>query len=84
MAMIGYVSGPLLEMDMRQVFIAKRARLHGHTVGHARQFDAMNRALEAHGIVPLVDSVHPFADAAAAYRRLASGANVGKVLVKLD
>ena len=44
----------------------------------------MNRALEAHGIVPLVDSVHPLADAAAAYRRLASGANVGKVLVKLD
>ena len=84
MAMIGYVSGPQLEMDMRQVFIAKRARLHGHTVGNARQFDAMNRALEAHGIVPLVDSVHPFAEAAAAYRRLASGANVGKVLVKLD
>jgi len=84
MAMIGYVSGPLLEMDLRQVFIAKRARLHGHTVGNARQFDAMNRALEAHGIVPLVDSVHPFVDAAAAYRRLASGASVGKVLVKLD
>jgi NADPH:quinone reductase-like Zn-dependent oxidoreductase len=84
MAMIGYVSGPQLEMDMRQVFIAKRARLHGHTVGNARQFDAMNRALEAHGIVPLVDSVHPFADAAGAYRRLASGANLGKVLLKLD
>jgi NADPH:quinone reductase-like Zn-dependent oxidoreductase len=83
-AMIGYVSGPLLEMDLRQVFIAKRARLHGHTVGNARQFDAMNRALEAHGVVPLVDAVHPFADAASAYRRLASGDNVGKVLVKLD
>lgn len=60
MAMIGYVSGSRLEMDMRQVFIAKRARLHGHTVGNARQFDAMNRTMEAHGIVPLVASVHPF------------------------
>jgi len=84
MAMIGYVSGPLLDMDMRQVFIAKRARLHGHTVGNARQFDAMNRALETGGIMPLIDSVHPFSDAAAAYRRLASGDNVGKVLIKLD
>lgn len=45
---------------------------------------AMNRALEAHGLVPLVDSVHPFADTAAGYRRLACGANVGNVLIKLD
>jgi NADPH:quinone reductase-like Zn-dependent oxidoreductase len=84
MAMVGYLSGPRLEMDMRDVFIAKRARLHGHTVGNARQFDAMNRALEAGGIVPLIDSIHPFGDAAAAYRRLASGESVGKILISLD
>jgi NADPH:quinone reductase-like Zn-dependent oxidoreductase len=53
-------------------------------VGNARQFDAMHRALETGGIMPLIDSVHPFADTAAAYRRLASGDNVGKVLIKLD
>ena len=38
----------------------------------------MNRALETHGIVPLVDSVHRFADAAAAC------AGVGKVLAEPD
>jgi NADPH:quinone reductase-like Zn-dependent oxidoreductase len=82
-AIIGYLSGPQLQLDLRELFIGKRAHLQGHTVGSRRQFDAMNRALEQHRIVPVIDSRFALQDTRAAYERVASGQTVGKVLITL-
>jgi NADPH:quinone reductase-like Zn-dependent oxidoreductase len=82
-AMVGYASGARLDFDLRSLFIARRARLHGHTVGSRRDFEAMCRALEAHRSRPVIDAVYPWNEAPAALARLRSGRAVGKILIEL-
>lgn len=52
-------------------------------VGSRQMFEAMNRAIELHGLKPVIDRVFPFEDAVAAYRYLKSGAHVGKVVIQI-
>ena len=82
-AMVGYAAGAQLQFDLRQPFIAKRARLQGHTVGSRRQFEAMVRAIEVARLSPVIDSRHPLEAFEAAYDRMASREGFGKVLVRL-
>ncbi|MBB3060175.1 NADPH:quinone reductase-like Zn-dependent oxidoreductase [Microbulbifer rhizosphaerae] len=82
-AVVGYVSGPEIRLDLRPLFIGRRARVHGHTVGSRKQFEAMNRAIEAHGLNPVIDSRFGLEDLASAYVRVRSGEAFGKVLVTL-
>jgi NADPH:quinone reductase-like Zn-dependent oxidoreductase len=82
-AMVGYASGPTLQFDMRSLFIARRARLHGHTIGSRRQLEQMFRAIEQHRLVPVVDCCFDLCSAGAAYERLASRRAFGKVLVSI-
>lgn len=82
-AMVGYASGARLDFDLRALFIARRARLHGHTVGSRRDFEALCRALEAHRSRPVIDAVYAWDEAPAALARLRSGQAVGKILIEL-
>jgi NADPH:quinone reductase-like Zn-dependent oxidoreductase len=41
----------------------------------------MNRAIELHGIRPVIDRVFPFEETKEAYRYLKSGAHFGKVVI---
>jgi len=82
-AVVGYAGGPQLDFDLRGLFIGKRAQLQGHTVGSRQQFDAMNRAIERHRLVPVIDGRFGMDDLDQAYARLASGRAFGKVLVQL-
>src|SRR5581483_6300683 len=82
-AVVGYLSGADLRLDLRELFIGKRARVQGHTVGSRRQFEAFNRAVELNRLVPMVDSVYLLDDVEAAYERLRSGEAFGKVLITL-
>ncbi|MFC1411960.1 NAD(P)-dependent alcohol dehydrogenase [Streptacidiphilus sp. N1-12] len=52
-------------------------------VGSRTDFEAMNRALAAHRIRPVIDRVFPFAAAADAYRYFRDGDPFGKVVVTL-
>lgn len=65
----------------------KQARLEGVFVGAIEQakteFQAMNDAIETNALSPIVDRVFPFADAPEAYRHLASGAHMGKVVISI-
>lgn len=67
--------------------LQKRARLEGVFVGSIEQpraaFQAMNDAITANGIGPIIDRVFPFDEAAEAYRYLASGAHMGKVVISI-
>ena len=62
---------------------AKGIRLQGIYVGSRAMFDAMNAAIAATGLRPIVDKVFPFEEAPAAYRHLESGAHFGKVCIRV-
>lgn len=80
-AVVGYLSGAHLQLDLRELFIGKRARVHGHTVGSRTQLETLTRALELNQLVPIVDSRFPLEDVESAYDRLRSGEAFGKVLI---
>jgi NADPH:quinone reductase-like Zn-dependent oxidoreductase len=62
---------------------AKRLRLQAVTVGSRRDQIDMVRAIETHGIRPVVDSRFGLEDLPAAFARLKSGERFGKVCVEV-
>ena len=61
--------------------LMRNIRVQGVLVGSREMFGRMNAAIGRHGLRPVVDRVFPFAEAPNAFRHLASGAHVGKVVV---
>ncbi len=57
--------------------------LRGIYVGSRQMFEAMNRAIELHKIVPVIDRVFGFEQAKDAYRHLESQKHVGKVAIRV-
>lgn len=62
---------------------AKRGSMCGLQVGSRDMFEAMNRAIEAAKLEPVIDRVFDFTEARAAYAYLASAKHFGKVVIKL-
>jgi NADPH:quinone reductase-like Zn-dependent oxidoreductase len=58
--------------------------MRGIYVGSRQMFDAMNRAITAHRIEPVVDRVFPFEQAADAYRHQTGQTHLGKVVIRID
>jgi NADPH:quinone reductase-like Zn-dependent oxidoreductase len=81
-SMIGGLSGPATQLDPRLI-LARRANVQGISVGSTQMFEAMNRAIAANGIKPVIDKVFGFDEAQAAYKHLASGAHFGKVVIRV-
>lgn len=82
-AMIGVLAGGRAEIDMTPVLMGQ-VRVQGVLVGHRAGFEAMCRCIEQHRLEPRVDSVFPLEEARAAFDRLASGAQRGKVCVEVS
>jgi NADPH:quinone reductase-like Zn-dependent oxidoreductase len=59
----------------------KEAALHGIRVGTRAMFEQMNRAIDANGVKPVIDTVVPFASALDAFRLQAAGQFVGKIVI---
>src|SRR5438874_2706789 len=64
--------------------LMKNIRLQGIFVGSREMFEAMNRAIAAHGMRPVVDRVFPFAEARAAMHYMESGAQFGKICIRVE
>jgi NADPH:quinone reductase-like Zn-dependent oxidoreductase len=79
-ALIGVLTGG--EIDPRPLLM-RSVRLQGIFVGSRAMFEAMNRAIVADQIRPVVDRVFPFDRAPDAYAYLESGAHFGKVVISL-
>jgi len=79
--LIGVLSGAA-EINPMLIF-AKRANVQGISVGSTQMFEAMNRAIAASGLKPVIDKVFPFEEAPAAYRYLQSAQHLGKIVVSL-
>jgi NADPH:quinone reductase-like Zn-dependent oxidoreductase len=79
----GGTSGPLVETDVRRLFW-NQWTLMGSTMGSDAEFDAVVSEFVAGRIAPVIDSVHPLENGAVAMARLASGAQFGKVVVRIS
>lgn len=78
LSMIGVLSGGTLSAPLGLV-VTRQVRLQGITVGHRDGFEAMNRAIGQHKLVPVVDRVFAFEELKDAMAHLKSGAHFGKV-----
>ena len=82
MAIIGGRSGPGGELD-RRFILQKGLRVSGINVGSRVMFEAMNRAIAATGLKPIVDKTYELKDSVAAYRDFLTGKHFGKVVITL-
>ncbi|PMR72973.1 zinc-dependent alcohol dehydrogenase family protein [Billgrantia endophytica] len=59
----------------------RNVTLRGLYVGSRTHFEAMNRAIDWHGIRPVMDRTYEFREAERAYEHLRTGHHVGKVVI---
>ncbi len=59
----------------------KSLRVQGIYVGSRAMFEAMNRAISARGLRPVIDRVFAFDDARAAYHNMRGASHFGKIVV---
>lgn len=76
----GATSGPIVETDLRKLFWNQWTIL-GSTMGNDAEFARVVQELAAGRLLPPVDSVFDLADGRAAFERLSSGAQFGKIVV---
>jgi NADPH:quinone reductase-like Zn-dependent oxidoreductase len=81
-AVVGFVAGYEATINLRQL-IGPMVRVQGIAVGSRARFEAMNRAITAHGIKPVIDNVFAFDEAALAFKHMNSGSHFGKVVVRM-
>lgn len=79
----GATSGPLVVTDVRRLFWHQYT-IMGSTMGNAEDYAMVVRLLGEGKLRPVIDRVYPFAQAVDAFRRLASGDHMGKVVVELE
>ncbi len=79
----GGTTGPSLAMDVRRLFWHQWT-IMGSTMGNDAEFDAILAVLAAGRFQPPIDSVHALVDGRAAFERLESGRQFGKVVVRID
>lgn len=78
-AVIGLLTGAATIDPMP--ILRRNLRVQGLYVGSTEMFEAMNRAIEASGLKPVIDKVFPFAEAKAAYRHMKSQQHFGKIVI---
>jgi NADPH:quinone reductase-like Zn-dependent oxidoreductase len=81
-AMIGVLTQPTGDFNPMMI-LGRRANVQGISVGSTQMFEAMNRAIAANSIKPVIDKVFPFTDAKAAFHHLQSAKHFGKVVISL-
>jgi NADPH:quinone reductase-like Zn-dependent oxidoreductase len=80
--LIGNLSGPATELNPGLI-IGRRANVQGISVGSTAMFEAMNQAIAANRIKPVIDKVFGFNDVKAAYQHMAAAAHFGKIVIRV-
>jgi NADPH:quinone reductase-like Zn-dependent oxidoreductase len=79
-SLIGVLTGGTIDPV---AIMRKSIRLQGVYVGNRRMFEAMNAALAANRVRPVVDRVFEFGDARAAFHAMRAAGHFGKLVVSL-
>ena len=61
----------------------QQATIRGMEVGSTQDFEAMNQAIEAHNIHPVIDKIFPLAQTQQAFEYLEQGLHFGKIVITL-
>jgi NADPH:quinone reductase-like Zn-dependent oxidoreductase len=83
LGLIGVLTGTQGAINTHAI-VHKSLHVHGIYVGSQTMFERFTRALETTQLKPIIDRVFPFAATRDAYAHLASGAHVGKVVIRVD
>ena len=78
----GGTSGAIVETDVRRLFW-NQWTIMGSTMGNDSEFDAVVKAFNEGRLVPTIDSVYELGDGKAAFARMASGEQFGKIVIKI-
>ncbi|MFM2376754.1 MAG: hypothetical protein RLZZ165_1851 [Bacteroidota bacterium] len=78
----GGTRGAIERVSPQRVFW-KQLSIMGTTAGSPSDFHNMLRTVNEHAIVPVIDEVFPFAEAAQAFAKMDHGAQFGKLVVEL-
>jgi NADPH:quinone reductase-like Zn-dependent oxidoreductase len=81
-SLIGVLSGPGQANPLP--ILMKNVRVQGIFVGSREMFEAMNRAIAANQLHPVIDRVFSFAEAVQAFRYMESAAHFGKICIRMD
>jgi NADPH:quinone reductase-like Zn-dependent oxidoreductase len=76
----GATAGPKATTDLRLVFW-KQLQIIGTTMASRAEFEAMLRVAVQGGFKPVIDTVMPLTEAAAAHERLEAGEQFGKIVL---
>jgi NADPH:quinone reductase-like Zn-dependent oxidoreductase len=79
----GGTGGRIAEVDVDKLFFGY-LRIQGTTMGSPREFDALLEHVEQADWRPVIDSVFPLRDAAAAHARLDMPDRFGKIVLEVD
>ena len=83
-SLIGVLSGASAEIDLRPILM-QQIRLQGILLGSRDGFEAMNRAIEAHALRPVLDDRRfGFHQTVEALEYLAAGRHFGKVTIAVN
>jgi NADPH:quinone reductase-like Zn-dependent oxidoreductase len=83
MAVIGVLSGVTETLSIAQI-LRESLRIQGIYVGSVEMFEAMNRAIAANGLRPVVDRVFSFEQTADALHYMQSAQHFGKIVISLE
>ena len=78
----GATTGPHVQLDIRKLFWFQWT-IMGSTMGSVPEFAAMMAVANSGTIVPVVDLVVPIDEGIKAYQRMASGEQMGKVVIEV-
>ena len=78
----GATTGPMVTTDVRKLFWYQWTIL-GSTMGNDAEFRSICRLAEAGRLWPELDTTFPLTEAPQAFRRLAEGAQLGKIIIEV-
>ena len=80
-SMIGVLSGGAEINPM--IIMGKRANIQGISVGSTQMFEALNAALSANGVKPVIDKTFGFDEVKAAFAHLKGASHFGKIVINI-
>lgn len=82
-SIVGILTGVIAEQFNILAVMLKKPTIQGINGGSREMFEAMNRAIAASKLRPVIDRVFPFEQSVEAFRYLDEGNRFGKVAIKL-
>jgi NADPH:quinone reductase-like Zn-dependent oxidoreductase len=81
-ALVGVLGGATATVTL-PLAVMRQVRLQGITCGDREAFEAMLRAIDLHGLQPVVSHTFSFDEAPLAFRAMEEGSHFGKIVIRL-